>query len=138
MNGARCDIGAYEAAVCTAPPNVRLGVTPGAPGRLTLTVTTGAGNIAELRLHALASTNILVSYGGLVDQSGELTVPVNATTFQLTLRRASGAGAATLPFEVVDGCRTWRTFAGGGSAAWGTCPRAASPGLLGRLRRKTE
>jgi hypothetical protein len=119
VNGPRCDIGAYEAAVCTTRPNVALGVAPGVPGRITVNVTAGSGNIVELRLHALASTNILVNVGS-GDQSGELIVPVNAPSKQFTMRRASGVGAGTLPFDVVDGCGLWHTLAGGGVAAWHT------------------
>src|SRR6185503_13204243 len=104
LNGPRCDIGAYEAALCTTRPNVTLGVAPGVPGRITVNVTAGAGNISELRLQAGPISNIQVSIGALVNQSGELTVPINAPTAQFSIRRANGTGSGTLLFEVVDGC----------------------------------
>lgn len=118
LNGPRCDIGAYETAVCTTRPNVVLGVMPGAPGRISVNVTAGFGNLTELRLHALPSTNIQVSIGALVNASGELTVPINAPSAQFSIRRASGSGSGTLPFDVVDSCGVWKTMAGGGPNAW--------------------
>jgi hypothetical protein len=113
-----CDIGAYEAALCTTRPNVSLGLVPGSPGRLSVTVTAGTGTIAELRLHATPQSNIQVSINSLVNASGELVIPVNAPSKQFTIRRANGTGAGTLPFDVVDGCGVWNTLAGGGPNAW--------------------
>ncbi|MGE3268709.1 MAG: choice-of-anchor Q domain-containing protein, partial [Chloroflexota bacterium] len=118
ISGPRCDIGAYEAAFCTTRPKVSLGVAPGAPGRISVSVAAGSGNITELRLHAQPSTNIEVSIGALVNQTGELTVPINAPTAQFSIRRVSGSGSGTLPFDVVDGCGVWQSFAGGGPNAW--------------------
>lgn len=129
LNGARCDIGAYEAATCFNRANVAFGVAPGSPGRISVTVTAGVGNISELRLHAQPSTNIQVSIGALVNQSGELTVPINAPTAQFSIRRTSGTGSGTLPFDVVDGCGVWQTFAGGGPNAW---PGGAGAGSVGQ------
>ena len=99
LNGAtdpRCDIGAYEAALCTTRPRVTSGVMPESPGRLSVTVTAGVGNIVELRLHALPQYNVQVSIAGLANQQGELTVPINAPTAQFSIRRANG-GLGTLP-----------------------------------------
>jgi hypothetical protein len=119
VGGAVCDIGAYEAAICTSNrPRVATGVAPGSPGRLTVTVTAGVGNIVELRLHALPQTNVQVSIGALVNQSGELVVPINAPSVAFTIRRTNGTGSGTLPFDVVDGCAVWQTLAGGGPNAW--------------------
>ncbi len=128
VSGPRCDIGAHEAASCTTRPNVALGVAPGSSGRISVTVTAGSGNIVELKLHALPATNILVSHNALIDQSGEITIPVNATSKQFTMRRTSGTGSGTLPFDVVDGCGTWGTFAGGGVNAWGNGGSALESG----------
>ena len=118
LSGPRCDIGAHEAALCTTRPRVSIGVEPGAPGRLTVKVTAGFGNIAELRLHATPQSNIQVSLGAIVNGSGELVVPINAPFVQFTIRRTNGTGAGTLPFDVVDGCGVWKTLAGAGPSGW--------------------
>ena len=135
LNGAQCDIGADEAAFCTTRgPNVKLEVSAGLAGRLTVDVTAGAGNIQELRLHALPSSNMLVTIGGQ-ERSGDITVPINAPTAQFSLRRANGSGAGTLPFDVVDGCGVWKTLAGGGPNAWGGGGSAPVGGPADRRRR---
>jgi hypothetical protein len=123
VGGPRCDIGAYEAQLCTTRPRVSTGVAPGAPGQLSVTVTAGTGILSALNFKATGSSNVLVDLPGQpAGRSGTFTytVPGSQTSVAFILRRASGTGAATAAFDVVDGCGVWHTLAGGGVNAWHT------------------
>jgi hypothetical protein len=51
--------------------------------------------------------------------TGSFTYTVPPATHELTftVRRATAGQATTVPFAVVDGCGTWKTFVGGGTGA---------------------
>jgi hypothetical protein len=53
-----------------------------------------------------------------VGASGEFTVPLSGAQATLTLLRTTAGQAATVHFEVTDGCGTWPTFVGGGPDAF--------------------
>lgn len=108
---------------CDVRPPVRLQVAPDGPGRLrvvvtaTTSITSPVNGLVEIRFQA--GTNALVDVGGQNGRTGAFTVPLSgrpaSTTFFVRRERA---GATHLPFVVVDECRNWPTFVGGGPNAF--------------------
>jgi CSLREA domain-containing protein len=134
--GARCDVGAYEAPpACTPRPTVAVTTAPNGVGRLLVTVsasnnaTTANNVIRSLRFgEARASTNELIDVEGQTGRSGAFTVAVNPPRAQVsfTLRQQATGSATTVNFVAVDNCGDWQTLAGGGPATFGG-PGPASP-----------
>ncbi len=98
-------------------------MAPDGPGRLrvvvtaTTSITSPVNGLVEIRFQA--GTNALVNVGGQNGRTGAFTVPLSgrpvSTTFVVRRERA---GATHLPFVVVDECRNWSTFVGGGPNAF--------------------
>jgi hypothetical protein len=62
--------------------------------------------------------NATVTLNGQPVASGQtVTLPANTTSQSFTVRRITAGKATTVPFTVVDGCGSWKTFVGGGTAA---------------------
>ncbi|MFN8633021.1 MAG: right-handed parallel beta-helix repeat-containing protein [Chloroflexota bacterium] len=119
-----CDIGAFEApdlsgGTCSPRPNVVVAATNNRDGRLRVTVSSGRGSIRTIDFGAAA--NALVEIPGTTSgTAGNFTFTPPANTGQVTfyVRRATAGSAATVQVIVTDGCGPWRSFVGGGPAAF--------------------
>jgi hypothetical protein len=134
--GARCDIGAYEALLaCTAQAPVNVSVVPGSPGQLRATVT--ATTTTTTPTNQLRTLRFGPAAGALVDvpgqppgQTGNFTVslPPNTPSIAFVVRQATAGQAATVPLTVTDACGDWPTLVGGGAQAFPTSgPSAPAP-----------
>jgi hypothetical protein len=109
---------------CLPRPNVSVSSARSGPGRLLVTVTVGTStstpNNRLVAFHFLPGRNALVDAGGQVGRTGDFTVAIPGRPAQVSfyLRPAAPGTAVTLPFLVVDDCGEFRTFVGGGVAAW--------------------
>ena len=109
---------------CTPRPNVKVTTARGAPGELvaTVTVTTSAGSptnqLREIKLGA--PVNARVETGSQRNLTAPTTVPFPTGTQSatVTVHRVTPGQAVTVPLTVVDTCGEWRTFVGGGPAAY--------------------
>ena len=72
------------------------------------------------QLTATIPANSLVDVvNGPSDLNGQQTLPVgNGTQPVVFIVRRIGAGSVTVPLRVTDTCGEWRTFVGGGNAAF--------------------
>jgi hypothetical protein len=110
-----------HAGACTPRPSVQVHATPGS-GKLQVTVTPTAVNgstsnaVSELRFGAFQNATVIVN-GQPVASGQTVVLPPNTSQVGLTVQRATPGQPTTVPFTVVDGCGTWRTFVGGGASA---------------------
>jgi hypothetical protein len=101
---------------CSPRPPVHLASTASG-GRLNVTLQAGGGMIRQIVFGP--TQNALVDVGTLVSQAGSFTyqVPGPGPVVNFSVRRQA-AGPTTVPIVVVDDCGEWRSFVGGGAAAW--------------------
>jgi thermitase len=107
---------------CQPRPPVGVSVAPNGAGQVRVTVTTRTAAatptnaVVEIRFKTPRNAAIDTTDGQTGATSSFVYAPgtfLAQTTF--TVRRV-GAGAFTVPFDVVDVCGTWSTFAGGGGS----------------------
>jgi len=100
---------------CSPRPRVNVQVTQSGPGQIQVVVSAGLGSIQ--RIDFGAGTNSLVTIpGGPTDQPGGFSIAPGRAQVSFSVQR-SAAGAATVPFTVVDDCGAWPTFVGLGTGA---------------------
>jgi hypothetical protein len=94
----------------------------GVPGSLTVTVTAGATSSGANRLQEIrfgTSANAIVDVGTRAEAGGfNVTMPPSSASYTFTVKRAVPGTATTVPLVVVDSCGEWKTFVGGGPAAF--------------------
>jgi CSLREA domain-containing protein len=132
--GARCDVGAYEAQPpCSPRPNVGVAVTPAGSGRLQATLT--ANTNISTPTNALQTIQLTSATGALVRDGNDnpiavptiINLPANTTAFGFYIRKAVANQAATVSLTVTDACGPWPTFVGGGLSAFPPEPPPAVP-----------
>ncbi|MFN8633042.1 MAG: choice-of-anchor Q domain-containing protein [Chloroflexota bacterium] len=130
--GARCDIGAFEAsgsappptASCEQRPPVSLQTAPTGDGRLRVTITsTTSPSLQTNALKSLTFTrldNAVVEVGSQqVSAPGNVSLAGSPQSTTIVVRRPTPGQPTTVQLQVVDGCSTpWPTFVGGGPAAF--------------------
>jgi subtilisin family serine protease len=103
---------------CTPRPPVQLSTSKNGDGRLKIEVRAGAGTLRSVELTVSANGSVDV-VGGETGLTGTQThAPAPLTTQATYLLRPLGAAGANVQMVVTDACGTWRTFAGGGAAAF--------------------
>jgi len=106
---------------CSPRPNVTSTLAVGG-GELAVHVeatplNTQTNNFLQ-RLQFSVLDNATVTLNGQSIASGQtVTFPPNTVVTDFTIRRTVAGQAATVFLTVVDGCGSWRTFVGGGTAA---------------------
>lgn len=102
---------------CSPRPPVRLTSSSAGSGRLQVSVQAGGGSIRQIRFGPIQ--NAAVDIGAEANRTGTFTyqLPSAAPQIGFSVRRLAG-GAATVPVVVVDDCGEWRSFVGGGAAAF--------------------
>jgi thermitase len=107
---------------CSPRPAVGVRTARGVPGSLTVTVTAGATSSGANRLQEIrfgASSNAIVDVGTRAEAGGfSVTMPPSSASYPFTVRRSAPGTATTVPLVVVDSCGEWKTFVGGGPAAF--------------------
>jgi uncharacterized repeat protein (TIGR01451 family) len=109
---------------CSRRPNVSLQVVKDGAGRLRVAVAAAVDSFTPTnqltQLTATIPANALVDVvGGPSDLAGQQTLPIgNGTQPVIFVVRRVGAGAVTMPLRVTDACGEFRTFVGGGEAAF--------------------
>jgi autotransporter-associated beta strand protein len=109
---------------CANRPKVSVQTAKDGPGRLKVTVTVGTQPAFPTNrlsaLHFLPGANALVDVNGQTGLTGDVRIPLQnqpvSTTF--VVRRATAGQVTQLPLIVEDGCGEWKTFVGGGPAAF--------------------
>lgn len=106
---------------CTPRPPVDVSVTRLASGGLRVTITVNGENNAIREVRFGVANNLEIDIPGRASAAGGSFThapPVASQHLTFVIRRQQAGGAATAPLIVVDGCGEWRTFVGGGSAAF--------------------
>jgi hypothetical protein len=114
-------------ALCSPRPAPTVSVNPLSANALRATVSAGVGSLSAVQLGDPAQnpptpTNVSVDIqGGPEGISTAFTYnpPPGTNQVILTLNRVSSESGVTLPLVLMDACGSWRTFAGGGPAAFG-------------------
>jgi uncharacterized protein YkwD len=109
---------------CATRPAFSVRATPGSAGTLQVTVT--ASRPAGAPSNVLRSIRFGAFVNGTVDMAGYGSPAANATvgiapgtqTVTFVARRAIAGAATTIPLTLTDDCGDWRTFVGGGRAAF--------------------
>lgn len=96
--------------------SIRVTVGAAGPGRLRVTMDAPAGQTISQILWMTPPNAVAESLAGCALPQG-VTLPANAQSFSFYLRRLTGQ-TVTLPVLVCGSFGTWRTFIGGGNAAW--------------------
>jgi thermitase len=110
-------------ASCSPRPPVGISTGVNGSGLNATTFTTGVGNAVRfIQAGAVAGTtlNALVSFPTPASESAGTKTYVPRTvgaTAGFQMQRQTPASPSTLPFVVTDGCGTWKSFVGGGTAA---------------------
>ena len=102
---------------CAPRPNVGLAVRQTGPGTLEVKVTAGRGTLQTVRLDPTINS-VVDAPGFAPGLPGNVTItpPAGATETTFVLRRSTAGQSFRVPMVVTDGCGTWETFAGGGTA----------------------
>jgi len=96
-------------ASCDPRPPVKVSTSPVGAGRLKVTVTAGSGSL----------TAVQVANGGnwTIESPPPNPLPSGTSQVSFVVQRTS-PGAVTVPLTVTDHCGQWKTFVGGGAAAF--------------------
>jgi subtilisin family serine protease len=103
---------------CTPRPPVQLIVAKNGDGRLRIDVRAGVGAVSSVQMTVSPNASVDVVGGQTGLTGGQTHIPSPANGQVTYLLRPPGGGGATVQMTVTDGCGTWRTFAGGGAAAF--------------------
>ena len=106
---------------CAPRPRVVPSLAPGG-GKLAVHVAStplnGQQNNPLLQLQFETLENARVTLNGQPIASGQTyTAPPNTFAVDFTVERVTPGHPTTVPFTVVDGCGSWKTFVGGGTGA---------------------
>jgi uncharacterized protein (DUF1501 family) len=101
-------------------PGAKVGVSTsrGTPGRLNVSLTGRGVSIRAIRFET--ATNALIEIGGGAARAGGFTytLPTPAMNTSFTVVRQTAGVASTVPFAVIDSGGEWKSFVGGGPAAF--------------------
>lgn len=105
-------------ATCSPRPPVQVSAARNGDGRLRLVVTAGAGTLRSVQL-TVSPNGSLDIVGGQTNVTGShLHIPTPTAAQATYLLRPPGSGGATVQIVATDACGEWRTFGGGGAAAF--------------------
>jgi len=101
---------------CVPRPPVKL-TSASSGGMLQVTLQAGGGVIREIRFGP--TQNATVDVGNLSGQTGSFTYRPASPSAQIPFFvRKLTTGPSTVPIVVVDDCGEWKSFVGGGTAAF--------------------
>ena len=109
---------------CSTRPTFAVRAEPASPGLLRVTVAAGRtagapGNaLRAIRVGQVANGSVEVAAHGPVASGATVSMVAGARDATLLIRRTAGGAATTVPLTLTDDCGEWRTFVGGGPAAF--------------------
>jgi uncharacterized protein (DUF1501 family) len=116
LGGSFAPLSLFNTVNCTPRPPVKL-TTAAANGQLQVHIQSGGGMIREIRFGP--SQNASIDVGNLTGQMGTFTYrPAAPSPEAWFFVRKTATGPSTVPIVVVDDCGEWKSFAGGGTAAF--------------------